>query len=80
MWVLIALDAGPRPVSEVFDTVRRLDGPIGPGTLFGALARLERLALVVPAGDIPGTRHAYRLTDLGSTAARSVARLKGLPA
>ena len=80
MWVLIVLDEGPRPIVSMLDAVRRLDGPIGPGTLLGAVARLERLALVESADDMEIGRRAYRLTDLGRTAAGSAGRLKGLPA
>ena len=46
MWVLTVLQAGPRHAARLLDDVRAIDGPIGHGTLFAALARLERLALV----------------------------------
>ncbi|GAC1662632.1 MAG: hypothetical protein NVS9B8_00210 [Candidatus Limnocylindrales bacterium] len=59
--VLIALRNGPHGVVRLFDDVRRLNGPIGPGTLFAAIARLERRGLIEPAIGDDG-RHAYRLT------------------
>jgi DNA-binding PadR family transcriptional regulator len=75
MWVLIALHQGPRHVARLLDDVRLLDGPIGHGTLFAAVARLERLALIEPTTN-NGDRRAYRLTNLGLTAASSVAALQ----
>ena len=61
MWVLVALRAEPHTIVGLLDRVRELDGRIGPGTLFAALARLERAALIeqAPATDGPG---AYRVT------------------
>ena len=59
--VLVALRDGPRGVVRLFDDVRRLNGPIGPGTLYAAIARLERRGLIEPAIGDDG-RHAYRLT------------------
>jgi DNA-binding PadR family transcriptional regulator len=74
MWVLTALQAGPRHAARLLDDVRSLDGPIGHGTLFAALSRLERLALVEPAPNGAG-RRAYRLTQRGLAAAGSTAAL-----
>jgi DNA-binding PadR family transcriptional regulator len=74
MWVLTALREGPRHAASLLDDVRSLDGPIGHGTLFAVLARLERLALVERAPD--GGRRPYRLTQLGRDAAGSVAALR----
>ena len=64
MWILVALRDGPRTIVRLLDDVRALDGRVGPGTLFGALARLERLALIEPTTD-GGVRRAYRLTGQG---------------
>lgn len=60
IWILVALRAGPRTAVGLLDDVRGLDGRVGPGTLFGALARLEHLDLIVAA---PPTRdgRAYAL-------------------
>lgn len=60
--VLVALRDGPRNVAHLFDEVRSLDGPIGPGTLYAAIARLERRGLIAPLTNGDG-RRAYRLTD-----------------
>ncbi|HUP54967.1 MAG TPA: hypothetical protein VM408_05630 [Methylomirabilota bacterium] len=59
--VLVALRDGPHGVVRLFDEVRSLDGPIGPGTLYAAIARLEGLGLIEPGVGDDG-RPAYRLT------------------
>jgi DNA-binding PadR family transcriptional regulator len=74
MWILVALQTGPRHAPRLLDDVRSLDGPIGHGTLFGAVARLERLDLVEPVANDRRPR-AYRLTPLGLAAAVSVSAL-----
>lgn len=79
LWVLIALDADPLGLTGMLDTVRALDGPIGHGTLVGALSRLERLRLV-ESTETRGGRPVYRLTILGRVAGRSASMLKGRPA
>jgi len=76
MWILVALRDGPRNVGPLFDDVRALDGRVGPGTLYGALARLERLALIEPTTNGRG-RRAYRLTERG--AAPDAAARGGVP-
>jgi DNA-binding PadR family transcriptional regulator len=78
LWVLIALDGDPLGLTGMLDAVRALDGPIGHGTLVGALSRLERLRLVESAEHI-GRRPVYRLTILGRAAGRSASILKGRP-
>jgi hypothetical protein len=60
LWVLIALRSGPAGASNLLTAVRALDGPVGPGTLFGALARLEHLSLVERTPNGAG-RAVYRL-------------------
>jgi DNA-binding PadR family transcriptional regulator len=77
MWILIALRAGPRNVVRLLDDVRALDGRVGPGTLFGAVARLERLALIESITNDDG-RRAYRLTDNGAVGSRYAAQ-RGVP-
>jgi DNA-binding PadR family transcriptional regulator len=59
--VLAVLRDGPRGVVSLFDGVRSLDGPIGPGTLYAAIARLERIGLIQAANGDDG-RRAYRLS------------------
>ena len=60
MWVLVALRSGPAGAAALLDAVRDLDGQIGPATLFGAIARLERLTLIERTATGPGAP-AYRL-------------------
>ena len=67
MWILVALRGGPRNVGRLLDDIRELDGRVGPGTLYGAVARLEHLALIEPTTNGHG-RRAYRLTEQGATA------------
>ena len=62
MWILVTLRDGPHNVVRLLDDVRALDGRVGPGTLYGAVARLERLGLIEPTTNGDG-RQAYRLTE-----------------
>jgi DNA-binding PadR family transcriptional regulator len=75
MWILTALQAGPRHAARLLDDVRSLDGPLGHGTLYAAVARLECLALIEPTDD-HGSQRADRLTRLGLTAAGSAAAIR----
>jgi DNA-binding PadR family transcriptional regulator len=64
--VLNVLTSGPRvPVAIRRDVAIRCGRDLGPATLFGTIARLERHALieVVESSTIP---RAYRLTALGA--------------
>ena len=76
MWVIVALLEGPRNVARLLDDVRSLDGNVGPGTLYGAVARLERLALIERTTNGHG-RPAYRLTERGAATGMTVER--GVP-
>lgn len=79
LWLLIALAGGPLGMVAMLDAVRSLDGPLGHGTLVGALARLEGLRLVESVST--DTRlPMYRLTTLGRVAEASASILKGRPA
>jgi DNA-binding PadR family transcriptional regulator len=60
--VLAALRDGPHQGVPLFDAVRAADGPVGPGTLYAAIARLERLGLIEGRAGTDG-RTAYRLTN-----------------
>ncbi len=63
--ILVSLAAGPRHGYSMMEEAERLTGSrIGPGTLYGALARLEERGLIepMPAHD---RRRPYRLTDAG---------------
>ena len=46
MWILVALRQGPLRPARLLDEVRALDGLVGPGSLFGAVARLEAIGLI----------------------------------
>jgi DNA-binding PadR family transcriptional regulator len=74
--VLAALRDGPRQHVPLFDDVRALDGPVGPGTLYAAVARLERLGLIEPITS--GGRRAYRLTGSAPTG-DLVTAIQGVP-
>jgi hypothetical protein len=58
--IVAALRAGPRPVAGLLDEVRAVDGPLGPGSFYAAIARLERARWIQPEG-APGGPAAYRL-------------------
>lgn len=76
--VLISLAGGPRHGHAILLDVADFAGlRMGPGTLYGAIARLESEGLIegLPA---EGRRRPYRLTDRGAAALR--ARLTGLDA
>lgn len=75
MWILVALRSGPRTAIGLLDAVRTMDGQIGPGTLFGTVARLERLALIEPI-EIGEGRRAYRLSQPWSS--DQATRMEGL--
>jgi DNA-binding PadR family transcriptional regulator len=65
--VLASLADGPKHGYAIMQEAERLTGqPMGPGTLYAALARLERRGLIeaLPAED---RRRPYRLTGLGAT-------------
>jgi DNA-binding PadR family transcriptional regulator len=66
--VLTSLADGPKHGYAITIDVERLAGVrLGPGTLYGALSRLEDRGLIeaLPAED---RRHPYRLTGAGSAA------------
>jgi DNA-binding PadR family transcriptional regulator len=65
--VMASLADGPKHGYAIMQEAERLTGqPMGPGTLYAALARLERRGLIeaLPAEE---RRRPYRLTGLGST-------------
>ena len=69
--ILISLAGGPRHGYALIQDIRELAGvELGPGTLYGALDRLERLGLIesLPADD---RRHPYRITAPGAAALRA---------
>ena len=65
--VMAALAEGPKHGYAIMQEAEHLTGqPMGPGTLYAALARLERRGLIeaLPAEE---RRRPYRLTALGAT-------------
>jgi DNA-binding PadR family transcriptional regulator len=66
--ILVSLSAGPRHGYAIMTDVEAMTGtPLGPGTLYAALARLERRGLI-QALEPQDRRRPYRLTALGVTA------------
>jgi DNA-binding PadR family transcriptional regulator len=66
--VLVSLAGGPKHGYALSQDVRQFAGvELGPGTLYGALDRLERLGLIesLPADE---RRHPYRITATGAAA------------
>lgn len=62
IWVLVALRSGPRNAVGLLGDVRGLGGHVGPGTLFGAIARLEHLEMIERTTN-GARRAAYRLNE-----------------
>jgi len=65
--VLAALADGPKHGYAIMQEAEQMTGqPLGPGTLYAVLARLERRGLIepIPTDD---RRRPYRLTGLGAT-------------
>jgi DNA-binding PadR family transcriptional regulator len=76
--LLISLSGGPKHGHAMLLDVAEFAGVrLGPGTLYGALSRLEEDGLV-EALPLEGRRRPYRLTDAGLLALRG--RLSGLNA
>ena len=68
LYILVALGDGPKHGYAIMTDVEEISGsPMGPGTLYGALARLERRGLI-EALEPEDRRRPYRLTGLGATA------------
>ena len=67
--VLLSLLAGEKHGYAIGDDIERLTGERpGPGTLYGAIARLEERGLIESTGSSV-RRRPYRLTDAGQAAA-----------
>jgi DNA-binding PadR family transcriptional regulator len=63
--ILTSLAGGPKHGYAMVEDIERLAGVhLGPGTLYGALARLESHGLIAALPD-EDRRRPYRLTDLG---------------
>ena len=69
--ILVSLSGGPKHGYAIMTDVEEISGsPMGPGTLYGALARLERRGLI-EAMEPEDRRRPYRLTGLGETTVRA---------
>jgi DNA-binding PadR family transcriptional regulator len=67
----VSLSGGPKHGYAIMTDVEEISGsPMGPGTLYGALARLERRGLI-EALEPEDRRRPYRLTALGATTVRA---------
>jgi DNA-binding PadR family transcriptional regulator len=67
LYILVSLGNGPKHGYAIMTDVEEMTGsPLGPGTLYGALARLERRGLI-EALEPQERRRPYRLTALGAT-------------
>ena len=74
--VLVSLAGGPRHGHAIMLDVAEFAGVrLGPGTLYGAIGRVESDGLIEPVG-ADGRRRPYRLTAAGR--ARLSTRLRGL--
>ena len=81
LYVLASLAEGPKHGYAIMVDVEAISGsPMGPGTLYGALARLERRGLIEALEPVE-RRRPYRLTSLGEATVRAqLERLAGLAA
>ena len=67
LYILVSLSDGPKHGYAIMSDVEAISGlPLGPGTLYGALMRLERRGLI-EALEPEHRRRPYRLTALGAT-------------
>jgi DNA-binding PadR family transcriptional regulator len=67
MYILVSLSDAPKHGYAIMTDVEAFSGAaMGPGTLYGALARLERRGLI-EALEPDDRRRPYRLTALGAT-------------
>ena len=65
--ILVSLSEGPKHGYAIIQDVEHGTGrPMGPGTLYAALARLEEQGLVEPLAPVD-RRRPYRLTAVGAS-------------
>lgn len=76
--ILVSLSDGPKHGYAIMIDVEAITGsPMGPGTLYGALARLERRGLIEALEPLD-RRRPYKLTGLGEATVRAqLERLQG---
>jgi DNA-binding PadR family transcriptional regulator len=76
MYILVSLSDGPKHGYAIMSDVEAISGlPLGPGTLYAALARLEQRGLIEALEPVD-RRRPYRLTGRGATTLES--QLDGL--
>ena len=76
LFILASLSEGPKHGYAIMTDVEAISGQhLGPGTLYAALARLEKRGLI-EALEPEDRRRPYRLTGLGQATLRSL--LEGL--
>ncbi len=76
LYILVSLSDAPKHGYAIMTDVEAMTGePLGPGTLYGALARLERRGFIEALEPVD-RRRPYRLTALGAESL--AAQLKGL--
>ncbi len=69
--ILVSLAEGPRHGYSMTEDIAAITGVrLGPGTLYGALARLEARGLIAPLKS-EDRRNPYQLTALGERALRA---------
>ena len=78
LYILLALSDGPKHGYAIMTDVEAGTGrPLGPGTLYAALARLEERGMIEAMEPVE-RRRPYRLTALGATTLKE--QLAGLEA
>jgi DNA-binding PadR family transcriptional regulator len=79
LYILVSLSEGPKHGYAIMSDVERISGaPLGPGTLYGALARLERRGLIEPLAPVE-RRRPYRITGQGAAILRNqLEQMRGL--
>ncbi len=64
--ILVSLSDGPKHGYAIMQDVERTGRPMGPGTLYAALVRLEEQGLIEPVPPVD-RRRPYRLTAVGAS-------------
>jgi DNA-binding PadR family transcriptional regulator len=76
LYILVSLSASPKHGYAIMTDVEEMTGePLGPGTLYGALARLEKRGMIEALEPVD-RRRPYRITGLGATTLKT--QLEGL--
>ena len=76
LYILVSLSDAPKHGYAIMTDVEAMTGePLGPGTLYGALARLEKRGMIEALEPVD-RRRPYRITGLGATTLRT--QLEGL--